>query len=74
MTLVVFIILIECNVRKSFIRDELFFLGIFSRQIEISVPGTGIEVDLIAANIVVIERNGLVMMCMSIDNIARSVI
>jgi hypothetical protein len=46
---VVFVVLVEGGVAEGFVGHEFFLCGIFSGEVEIGVPGAGVEVDLVAA-------------------------
>ncbi len=73
-TLVMLFFFIKGDVGERLVWDELFLFGIFSGEIEVGVPCAGIEVDLITDNIIEIERDGLVMMSMSVDDITCAII
>ena len=69
-----FVILIKGDVTERLIGHELFFFWILPCKVKIGVPGAGIEIDLVAAVIVVIKRDGFLMVRVSVDDVTRRVI
>src|SRR5215208_5842990 len=69
-----FIILIEGDIGQCLVSDELFLGGVFSCQVEICMPRAGIEVDLVPAEIIIVQGNGLMMMCVAVDNVSGGLI
>jgi len=70
----VFIFFVEGDVAERLVWNEFLFLGILSREIEVGMPCARVEIDLVAAVIIVIEWNGFLMMGMTIDNVARCIV
>ena len=49
------LLLVKRNIGKRLIGNKLLFPGIFSGQVEVGMPGAGIEIDLCAFPIVIVE-------------------
>ncbi len=68
------LLLVKRNIGKRLIGNKLLFLGIFSGQVEVGMPGAGIEIDLGTFPIVIIQRDGLMMMGMPVDDVPGGVV
>lgn len=71
---IVFVVSVKGDVGERLIRDEFLLPGVFPRQVEVGMPGAGIEVDLVSTGVAVIQGYRLVMVRMSINNITCRVI
>lgn len=71
---VVFVLFVEGDVTERLVGDEFLFFWVFAGEVEVGVPGAGVEIDLVAAALVVIEGDGFLMMGVSVNDVARRVV
>lgn len=69
--LVVLFIFVERDVRDRLVRYESFLARVVAGEVEIGVPRARVEIDLIAEGCIVFERDGLLMMRVTVDEIPR---